>query len=120
MGYLLPRAVIVLIAWGTTCLIMNSFTSVDPLVFYVAGGVWAFVGLICFGYLHKLRREEDEGFARAIARARAARTNSTIVRLSRLDAPCPVRHRARRGSSRGCGRRRPQNRWAARSPYLPA
>jgi hypothetical protein len=41
-------------------------------VFYVAGGVWAFVGLICFGYLHKLRREEDEGFARAIARARAA------------------------------------------------
>ena len=72
MGYLLPRAVIVLIAWGATCLVMNTFTSVDPLVFYVAGGVWAFVGLICFGYLHKLRREEDEGFARAIARARAA------------------------------------------------
>ena len=72
MGYLLPRAVIVLIAWGTTCLIMKTFTSVDPLVFYVAGGVWAFVGLIAFGYIHKLRREEDEGFARAIARARAA------------------------------------------------
>jgi hypothetical protein len=72
MGYLLPRAVIVLIAWGTTCLIMNTFTGVDPLVFYVAGGVWAFVGLICFGYLHKLRREEDEGFARAVARTRAA------------------------------------------------
>ena len=75
MGYLLPRAVIVLIAWGATCLIMNSFTSVDPLVFYVAGGVWAFVGLICFGYLHKLRREEDEQFAHAIARARAAAQN---------------------------------------------
>ncbi|HEY3793073.1 MAG TPA: hypothetical protein VGM09_14660 [Bradyrhizobium sp.] len=72
MGYLLPRAVIVLIAWGTTCLIMNTFTSVDPLVFYVAGGVWAFVGLISFGYIHKLRREEDAQFARAIARARAA------------------------------------------------
>ncbi len=72
MGYMLPRAVIVLIAWATTCLIMNTFTSVDPLVFYAAGGVWAFVGLICFGYLHKLQREEDEGFARAIARARAA------------------------------------------------
>jgi fatty acid desaturase len=71
MSYLLPRTVIVLIAWGATCLIMNFWTSVDPLVFYVAGGVWAFVGLICFGYLHKLRREEDEGFARAIARARA-------------------------------------------------
>ena len=72
MGYLLPRAIIVLIAWGTTCLIMNTFTGVDLLVFYVAGGVWAFVGLITFGYLHKLRREEDEGFAHAIARARAA------------------------------------------------
>jgi hypothetical protein len=75
MGYLLPRAVIVLIAWGTTCLIMNTFTSVDPLVFYVAGGVWAFVGLISFGYLHKLRRQEDEQFAHAIARARTAARN---------------------------------------------
>jgi hypothetical protein len=72
MGYLLPRAVIVLIAWGTTCLIMKTFTSVDPLVFYVAGGVWAFVGLITFGYIHKLRCEEDAQFAHAIARARAA------------------------------------------------
>jgi len=75
MGYLLPRAVIVLIAWGATCLIMNIFTSVEPLVFYAAAGVWAFVGLISFGYLHKLRREEDEHFAHAIARARAAARN---------------------------------------------
>jgi hypothetical protein len=75
MGYMLPRAVIVLIAWGTTCLIMNTFTSVDPLVFYVAGGVWAFVGLIAFGYINKLRREEDAQFAHAIARARAAARN---------------------------------------------
>ena len=72
MGYLLPRTVIVLIAWATTCLIMNTFTSVDPLVFYVAGGVWALVGLISFGYLHKLRREEDAQFSLAIAKARAA------------------------------------------------
>ena len=72
MAYLLPRAVIVLIAWGTTCLIMNTFTSVDPLLFYIAGGVWSFVGLISFGYLHRLRREEDAQFARAISRARAA------------------------------------------------
>jgi len=72
MGYLLPRAVIVLIAWGTTCLIMNAVTTVDPLVLYIAGGVWAFVGLISFGYIHKLRREEDEQFALRIAQARAA------------------------------------------------
>ena len=75
MGYMLPRAAIVLIAWGTTCLIMNTFTSVDPLVFYVAGGVWAFVGLVAFGYINKLRREEDAQFAHAIARARAAARN---------------------------------------------
>jgi hypothetical protein len=59
MAYWLPRAVIVLIAWGTTCVIMNIFTSIDPLVFYLAGGVWAFVGLISFSYIYKLRREEN-------------------------------------------------------------
>ena len=80
MGYLLPRAIIVLIAWGTTCLIMNTFTGVDPLVFYVAGGVWAFVGLITFGYLHKLRCEEDAQFAHAIARGRAAARNEQSSR----------------------------------------
>jgi hypothetical protein len=57
MGYVLPRAVIVLIAWGVTCLVMHVFTSIDPLIFYIAGGVWALVGLVCFGYLHSLRRE---------------------------------------------------------------
>ena len=100
MGYLLPRAIIVLIAWGTTCLIMNTFTNVDPLVFYVAGGVWAFVGLITFGYLHKLRCEEDAQFAHAIARARAAAQHWTIVKLSRLgplpgQAPRPARFQPR-------------------------
>jgi hypothetical protein len=80
MGYLLPRAIIVLIAWGTTCLIMNTFTNVNPLVFYVAGGVWAFVGLIAFGYMHKLRCEEDAQFAHAIARARAAARNEQSSR----------------------------------------
>jgi len=59
MAYVLPRAVIVLIAWGTTCLVMNVFTEVDPQVFYIAGGAWAVVGLISFGYMHKLRRDES-------------------------------------------------------------
>ena len=60
LGYVLPRAVIVLIAWGTTCLIMHSCTTVAPLIFYIAGGVWALVGLIAFGYLHKLRSEDED------------------------------------------------------------
>ena len=58
MHYLLPRAVIVLIAWATTCLAMNIATSIDPLVFYLAGGVWAFTGLISFSYMYKLRCDE--------------------------------------------------------------
>jgi hypothetical protein len=71
MAYLLPRAVIVLIAWGTTCLIMNIWTTVDPLVFCIAGGVWAFVGLICFGYLHKLRREATPHRDRSLSTGRS-------------------------------------------------
>lgn len=59
MAYLLPRAVIVLIAWVTTCLMMNIVTSIDPLVFCLAGGVWAFTGLISFSYMYKLRCEES-------------------------------------------------------------
>ena len=57
MGYVLPRAAIVLIAWGTTCLVMHFWTTVDPLLFYIAGGVWALAGLASFGYLHRLRQE---------------------------------------------------------------
>ena len=49
-----------------------------------------------------------------------ARLLGTSNRSHALGAPCPVRRRARRGSSRGCGRRRPQSRSAARSPCLPA
>jgi hypothetical protein len=67
LGYVLPRAVIVLIAWGTTCLIMHSCTTVEPLIFYIAGGVWALVGLIAFGYLHRLRSEDIPLQVQAIA-----------------------------------------------------
>jgi hypothetical protein len=67
MAYILPRAVIVLIAWGTTCLIMNAFTAIDPLVFYIAGGVWSLVGLMTFSYLHNLRDQAEAAPARVIA-----------------------------------------------------
>jgi hypothetical protein len=59
MAYILPRAVIVLMAWGTTCLIVNTFTAIDPLVFYVAGGVWSVVGLMTFSYMHNLRDQAE-------------------------------------------------------------
>jgi hypothetical protein len=72
MAYVLPRAVIVLIAWGTTCLIMNTFTTIDPLVFYIAGGVWSLVGLMCFSYMHKLRERAEAELMRAITPVQTA------------------------------------------------
>jgi hypothetical protein len=65
MGYILPRAFIVLIGWGITCgLIINVWSKVDPMVFYAAGASWAFAGVICFGYLHKLRRQAENQHGR--------------------------------------------------------
>jgi hypothetical protein len=72
MAYILPRAVIVLIAWGTTCLIMNIWTTVDPLLFYIAGGVWSLVGLVCFSYMYSLRNEADAQPAPALVRIEPA------------------------------------------------
>jgi hypothetical protein len=72
MAYVLPRAVIVLIAWGTTCLIANTFTDIDPRVFYAAGGVWSLVGLLSFGYMQSLSEQEEAQPIRIIAPARTA------------------------------------------------
>jgi TRAP-type C4-dicarboxylate transport system permease small subunit len=60
MTYILPRAFIVLIGWAITCgLIKNWWPGVEPTMFYVAGASWAFAGLVCFRYLHRLRREAE-------------------------------------------------------------
>jgi hypothetical protein len=67
MAYILPRAVIVLIAWGTTCLIMKTLTDIDPLIFYIAGGVWSLVGLVTFSYMHSLRGGAEAEPVRVIA-----------------------------------------------------
>jgi hypothetical protein len=67
MAYVLPRAVIVLIAWGTTCLIANTFTAIDPRVFYVAGGVWSLVGLLSFSYMNNLSEQAEASPVRVIA-----------------------------------------------------
>jgi hypothetical protein len=65
MTYILPRAFIVLIGWGITCgLIVNVWSNVDPMIYCAAGASWAFAGLVCFGYLHKLRREGQDQHGR--------------------------------------------------------
>jgi hypothetical protein len=46
---------------------MNTFTAIDPLVFYVAGGVWSLVVLMAFSYMHNLREQPDGEPIRAIA-----------------------------------------------------
>ncbi len=61
MAYLLPRAIMVLVAWGMTCaLIKNLWPAADPMVFGVAAASWAFGGIAYFAYLRRLRREIDE------------------------------------------------------------
>lgn len=58
MAYLLPRAVIVLIAWATSCWLIKSFwPEADPMVFGVAAASWTVGGVAYFAYLRKLRRE---------------------------------------------------------------
>jgi hypothetical protein len=58
MAYLLPRAVLVLMAWGMTCALIRSFwPEADPTIFGVAGASWVGGGIVYFAYLRKLRRD---------------------------------------------------------------
>jgi len=61
MAYLLPRAVIILIGWVLTCvLIRNLWPDSDSMVFIVAGASWIVGGTAYFAYLRKLRRDIEE------------------------------------------------------------
>jgi len=91
MGYMLPRAVIVLIAWGTH-LPDHEFLDQRSIrwCFTSAGGVWAFVGPDLFRLSAQAAgAKEDEGFARAIARARAAAQQTQQSSSSRLRRALP-------------------------------
>jgi hypothetical protein len=70
MAYVLPRAVILLIAWGTTGLMIDFVTSIDPVVFYLAGAVWSVVSLLSFGYLDRAWRDDDAPQLGALAHIR--------------------------------------------------
>jgi hypothetical protein len=61
MAYILPRAFIVLIGWGITCgLMVNLGPRVDATTFVIAGASWALAGIVCFGYMHRLRIEAED------------------------------------------------------------
>lgn len=61
MAYLLPRAVLVIIAWAITCaLIKKLWPEADPMIFGVAGATWIVGGAAYFAYLRRLRRDIEE------------------------------------------------------------
>lgn len=58
LGYILPRAVIVLLGWGATYWILTALsTHLPPTVVYITGLAWVGAGIAGFGYLYRLRRE---------------------------------------------------------------
>jgi hypothetical protein len=74
MAYLLPRAVLTLMAWGVTCVLIGKFwPHADLTVFGVAGASLVAVAGAYFGYSHKLRRDID-----ALERARGHSLNRTM------------------------------------------
>jgi hypothetical protein len=61
MAYLLPRAIMVLIAWGLTCGLIRKFSpDADPMIFFVAGASLAGAGIAYFAYLRRLKRDIDD------------------------------------------------------------
>ena len=72
MAYVLPRAVLVLLGWGATYWLLTLLsTEVSPAVVYMTGIAWVLAGIVCFGYLYRLRREMG------LLPDRAAHTNQT-------------------------------------------
>jgi hypothetical protein len=58
MAYVLPRAVIVLLLWGATYWILTALSpQLAPAIVYLTGISWVLAGVVCFGYLYRLRRE---------------------------------------------------------------
>ena len=58
LTYVLPRAVIVLLLWGATYWIFTAVSpQLAPAIVYVTGISWVLAGVVCFGYLYRLRRD---------------------------------------------------------------
>jgi len=71
MAYILPRAVIVMMCWSLTCgLILMLLPDANPAIFYFAGISWVLAGIVCFGYIRKLRNEQLSLRVRDITHAR--------------------------------------------------
>lgn len=92
MAYLLPRAVLVLIAWGMTCVLIRKFWHpADPTIFGVVGASLVAVAGAYFGYSNKLRRD-IEALERARGRSIIARPGKSPANRQ---APARFQPRAR-------------------------
>jgi hypothetical protein len=71
MAYVLPRAILVLLGWGATYWILTALSPhLPPAIVYMTGFAWVFAGIVCFGYLYKLRREAGFPQTRAVGTPR--------------------------------------------------
>ena len=58
LGYVLPRAVIIVFGWIVTYWILTALsTHLPPTAVYITGLAWVAAGIAGFGYLYRLRRE---------------------------------------------------------------
>lgn len=58
LGYVLPRAVIIVFGWIVTYWILTALsTHLPPTAVYITGLAWVAGGIAGFGYLYRLRRE---------------------------------------------------------------
>ncbi|HEX4041685.1 MAG TPA: hypothetical protein VHY10_08300 [Xanthobacteraceae bacterium] len=58
LGYVLPRAIIIVFAWIVTYWILTALsTHLPPTAVYITGLAWVAAGIAGFGYLYRLRRE---------------------------------------------------------------
>ena len=74
MAYMLPRTILVFIAWAVSCaLIRRLWPSAELPIFAVAGATWLAAGVAYFGYLYKLRRDIAQ-LERALCYSRARRS----------------------------------------------
>ena len=76
-AYVLPRAVIVLVGWGATYFILTAIsTQLPTAVIYITGIVWMSAGVLCFGYLYRLRCEMELLPQQRLPRRRRNRPNA--------------------------------------------
>ncbi len=62
LTYVLPRAFIVLLGCGAMYWILTVLSpSLAPAIVYFTGISWVLAGIVCFGYLYRLRREAGLG-----------------------------------------------------------